>query len=206
MTIDVTIPKKGTYQSTNPNPPEDINNELVHVEKVFYGKVIMFRTNCPKCEETLFQPNLDFKCGVCAHRFQGEIESLRIEVTSASRRTPSPKLKKQILDRQGYKCYWCDRKFETIYFRYNSIRRLLPNWDHVIPYSYSYSNADENFVAACSICNSFKSSHIFENHERCKAYLKQRWDKHLLLRKIVFLEDDLLETEKDCKKSSYNTV
>ena len=192
MTIDVTIPEKGTYQSTNTNPPEDINNELVHVEKVFYGKVIMFSTNCPKCEETLFQPNLDFKCGVCAHRFQGEIESLRIEVTSASRRTPSPKLKEQILDRQGYKCYWCDRKFETIYFRYNSIRRLLPNWDHVIPYSYNYSNADENFVAACSICNSFKSSHIFKNDQQCKDYLKQRWDKHLRLRKIVFLEQEFI--------------
>ena len=47
---------------------------------------------------------------------------------------------------------------------------------------------------------------IFENHERCKAYLKQRWDKHLMLRKIVFLEEDSLEIEKNCKKSSHSNV
>jgi len=206
MTKNINNSKKGTYQSANTNQVEYINNELVHTEKVYYGKVIMFRTNCPKCEETLFQPNLDFTCGVCAHRFQGEIESLRIEVTSASRRTPSPKLKQQILDRQGYKCYWCDRKFETIYFRYNSIRRLLPNWDHVIPYSYSYSNADENFVAACSICNSFKGSKVFENINECKIYLNKRWNKNLHSRKIIFLEDDSFQIEKNCKKNLLGDV
>jgi len=206
MTKDVINPKKGAYQSANTNPAEDNNNGLVHTEKVHYGKVTMFRTSCPKCEEILFRPNLNFKCDVCAHRFQGTIESLRIEVTSPGRRTPSKNVKQQILDKQGHKCYWCDRKFGTAYFRYNSIRKILPNWDHVIPYSYGYSNADENFVAACSICNSFKSSHIFENDQRCKDYLKQRWDKHLRLRKIVFLEDDFLEVEKNCKKSSYSNV
>ena len=92
MTIDVTNSKKGTYQSTNPNPPEDINNELVHVEKVHYGKVIMFRTNCPKCEETLFQPNLDFKCDVCSHQFQGTVTSLRTEVDRPRYKKPSPKI------------------------------------------------------------------------------------------------------------------
>jgi len=203
MTIDVT---KGTYQSTNTNPPEDINNELVHVEKVYYGKVIMFRTNCPKCEETLFGPKYDFKCDVCGHQFQGTIESLRIEVTSPIRKIPSPKLKKQILENQHSKCFWCNREFGVIYFRYNTIKRLVPNWDHIVPYSYSYSNADDNFVAACSICNSFKSSHVFENIIECKSYLKKRWDKHLRLRKIVLLEDDSLEIVKNCKKNSLSYV
>jgi CRISPR/Cas system Type II protein with McrA/HNH and RuvC-like nuclease domain len=82
----------------------------------------------------------------------------------------------------------------------------VPNWDHIVPYSYSYSNADDNFVAACSICNSFKSSHVFENIIECKSYLKKRWDKHLRLRKIVLLEDDSLEIEKNCKKNSLSYV
>ena len=192
MTKEITISTKGTYPSATTNLKEYINNESVHVEKVFYGKVIMFRTNCPKCEETLFEPNLDFKCDVCACQFQGIVTSLRTEVDRPRRKKPSPKLQEQILDQQGSKCYWCNREFDTIYFRYNSVLKLSVNWDHVIPYVYSYSNADENFVAACSICNSFKSSKIFENDEQCKDYLKQRWDKHLRLRKIVFLEEDII--------------
>ena len=192
MTLNITKPKKSTHSTTNVNLVEHFHNGLVHVEKVFYGKVIMFRTNCPKCEETLFEPNLDFKCDVCSHQFQGIVTSLRTEVDRPRRKKPSPKIQEQILDQQGSKCYWCYREFDTLYFRYDSISILSINWDHVIPYAYSYSNADENFVAACSVCNSFKSSKNFENDEKCKDYLKQRWDKHLRLRKIVFLEEEFI--------------
>ena len=31
-----------------------------------------------------------------------------------------------------------------------------------------------------------------ENDEKCKDYLKQRWDKHLRLRKIVYLEEEFI--------------
>ncbi len=206
MTNDKIFSKKFTSGSDNFKSEEDIIYDLVPTEKVHYGKVIIFRTNCPKCEETLFQPNLDFICDVCSHEFKGSIDSLRIEVSTPIRKIPSPKLKKQILEQQDSECYWCDREFGSIYFRYNTIKRLVPNWDHVIPYSYSYSNADGNFVAACGICNSFKSSHIFENEKQCKVYLEKRWDKHLRLRRIVLLEDDSLEIEKNCKKNSLSYV
>ena len=129
---------------------------------------------------------------MCFLQFQGIVTSLRTEVDRPRYKKPSPIIQEQILDQQGFKCYWCYREFDTIYLRYNSISILSINWDHVIPYAYSYSNADENFVAACSICNSFKSSKIFVNDEQCKNYLKQRWDKYLRLRKIVFLEEEFI--------------
>ena len=191
MTKYLENPTKGATSGTNYNFEDNVNI-VVHVEKVFYGKVIMFRTNCPKCKETLFEPKLHFKCDVCSLQFQGIVTSLRTEVDRPRKKKPSPIIREQILDQQGFKCYWCYREFDTIYLRYNSISTLSINWDHVIPYAYSNSNADENFVAACSVCNSFKSSKIFDNDEQCKNYLKQRWDKHLRLRKIVFLEEEFI--------------
>ena len=86
------------------------------------------------------------------------------------------------------------------------MRKLLPNWDHLIPYSYSYSNADENFVAACSVCNAFKSSHIFISDEECKEFIQKKWDKHLSLKRIVFLDEEMTETENNCKKNTLNIV
>ena len=206
MTKNKIYSKKCTNYSAKNNPLEQNNNGLVQAEKVFYGKVIMYSANCPSCDETQFEPCLDFKCDICLHEFKGTIDSLRIEVSSAKRKRPSPDLKKEILDQQEHKCYWCDRDFDIIYFRYNSIQRLLPNWDHIIPHSYSFSNADDNFVASCSICNSFKHSKVFKNKKECKAYIKQRWDKHLRLGKIIFLEDDYQELEKNCKKNSLSFV
>ena len=188
------------------NQINDFINESVRTEKVHYGKVIMFRAICPNCDEILFGNDLHFKCDGCSVEFKGKIDSLRIEVTSPTRKTPSKKIKKQILDHQDEKCFWCERDFGIIYFRYNSIKKLLPNWDHLIPYSYSYSNADENFVASCSICNSFKSSKVFENINECKIYLNKRWNKNLYSRKIIFLEDDSFQIEKNCKKNLLGDV
>ena len=92
MTKNVINPKKGAYQSANTNPAENINNELVPTEKVHYGKVIMFRTIFPNCDETLFRNDLHFKCEGCSVELKGEIDSLRIEVTSPTRKTPSKKI------------------------------------------------------------------------------------------------------------------
>ena len=178
-----------TYQATKLVLLKSSNSldKLVPVEKVQYGKVIMYRVDCIKCDETLFEDNLNFKCGLCRLEFQGTVEQLRIEVNSIKRKRPSKELKKQILHDQSHQCYWCDQDFETPYFRHNQINRLLPNWDHRIPFSYAQSNADDNFVASCSICNGFKNSKVFDNDEDCKYYLKGRWKKYLKSGKITFL-------------------
>ncbi len=160
----------------------------------------MYRASCPKCDEKVFMEDLSFKCTDCGHEFIGTIDSLRIEANVLRRKTPNPSIKTQILNEQDNSCYWCKREFGTVYFRYNKISALSPNWDHIIPYSYSRSNADDNFVASCSICNGFKSSHIFDSERRCRAYIEKRWNKHLRSGKIVFLEGDMENFEENCKK------
>lgn len=159
-------------------------------EKVQYGKITMYRCQCPSCNEVLFQDNMVFDCDDCKLSFSGTLENLRIEVANLKRKYPSKKMKEHILSEQNYECYWCNREFYLIYFRYNSIKSLLPNYDHILPYSYSYSNSDNNFVAACNVCNSFKSSHVFEDEFLCKEYLKRKWEKALKKGSIVFLEEN----------------
>ena len=82
--------------SLNDHSDFDLSNQIndfiykaVRTEKVHYGKVIIFRTICPNCDETLFRNDLDFICDTCSIDFKGIIDSLRIEVTSPSRKTPS---------------------------------------------------------------------------------------------------------------------
>ena len=192
-------PKTRSINTNNILTDISSKNKEVFAEKVFYGKVIMYRTSCPKCGEMVFMDNLHFKCTDCNHEFFGTIDSMRIEVNVVKRKYPNKKLKETILNQQSNSCYWCFRGFGFTYFRHNAIRTLLPNWDHAIPLSFSQSNADDNFVASCSICNGFKSSHVFESDRACRAYIEKRWDKHIRLRKIVFLEEDFAETEKSCK-------
>ncbi len=148
----------------------------------------MYRTNCPYCDAVLFQDSSSFKCEECNVEFKASINNLRIEVSNLKRKYPSKKLKEQILNEQDHCCFWCNREFYVSYFRYNAIHSLSPNYDHIIPYSYLYSNSNENFVAACNVCNSFKSSLVFDNEDYCREYLKRKWDKHLRLGRIVFLE------------------
>ena len=54
--------------------------------------------------------------------------------------------------------------------------------------------------------NVFKNCKVFENDEQCRNYLQQRWEKHLRLKKIVFLEEDFVETKKNCKKTCLAAV
>jgi 5-methylcytosine-specific restriction endonuclease McrA len=51
---------------------------------------------------------------------------------------------------------------------------LSPVWDHLVPYVYGYDNSDDNFVAACQICNNIKSSKLFSSLEEAREYINAR--------------------------------
>ena len=42
--------------------------------------------------------------------------------------------------------------------------------------------------------------------EECKEFIQKKWDKHLNLKKIVFLDEEMTETENNCKKNTLNIV
>jgi hypothetical protein len=72
-----------------------------------------------------------------------------------NRRKPTRKAQAEILIDQTGRCCYCNISLfgRGIY------------WDHIIPFSYSYSNKKINFAATCEDCNNKKSDLIFRNEE-----------------------------------------
>lgn len=95
------------------------------------------------------------------------------------RKTPSAYAKKNILEKQQNKCYWCGRQFGEYVLRPNGALYLLrPIWDHYMPYWYSGNSRSENFVASCNRCNSHKAWKIVTSEDQeaeLREVLKRRW-------------------------------
>jgi 5-methylcytosine-specific restriction endonuclease McrA len=74
-----------------------------------------------------------------------------------SRKLPPRDLAEAILIEQRGCCLYCLLPLDGwIYLGVNSIDLTL-NWDHMKPYVYLQDNPDDNWAAACQICNSIKN-------------------------------------------------
>lgn len=74
---------------------------------------------------------------------------------------PSGKLpsKKELLERQGGRCYWCGCKASRIPRHPNGYKWTL---DHVVALANGGSNTEDNIVIACHQCNSRKRDKSLE--------------------------------------------
>ena len=101
------------------------------------------------------------------------------------RKRPPTTRQRNILKLQGNKCYWCNREFGSYLYLKSKLVRLIYHFDHVIPYAYTQTNYKHNFVAACQLCNEWKSSKIFYTdniHEligEMRYFLAEKWGKLL---------------------------
>ena len=91
------------------------------------------------------------------------------------RALPSAYAQKIMLEEQDNRCFWCDRRFGSTAFVRNRKRIIKLHWDHIVPYSFGADNTPRNFVAACSVCNSWKSSMMFNTIEEVRIYLYGKW-------------------------------
>lgn len=48
-------------------------------------------------------------------------------------------------------------------------------WDHFIPYSYLCCSPGDNWVAACQICNGYKTNHMYESVDEAREDIMHRW-------------------------------
>lgn len=87
--------------------------------------------------------------------------------------------KEEILAIQDYRCKYCGRKFNTIYYdkKRKQTLNLLIHYDHKIPFSYSFNNKKYNMVAACNLCNSVKYNKVFDSIDLIREYINKKLDK-----------------------------
>lgn len=94
----------------------------------------------------------------------------------ATRKLPPRSVREEILERQGNSCIYCEGEFDQ-YSEYKGNPVMLNvEWDHFVPYSYTFSNNKDNFVASCQVCNKLKSDSVYKTlNEAREDILPRRW-------------------------------
>lgn len=139
-----------------------------------YGNTQLAKVYCEYCEcYTFVRDGLTVCCGEPV-----KVKAKKLVQESSPREKrykPKKEDKKKILNRQKNKCIYCGRDFGSLAVVKDKVVELRVHWDHKIPYSYSFNNKGNNFVAACHVCNRLKSNTVFETIEDAQIYLERRW-------------------------------
>ncbi len=90
------------------------------------------------------------------------------------RARPTKAIQEQILAEQDNRCFYCGATFGDVASRYGSLVAVKVAWDHALPFSYSQRNPEANWVAACSVCNSIKSNHVFDSIDDARRCIRER--------------------------------
>ena len=139
-----------------------------------YGNVRIVRAYCDQCENTALIIRGKFSC--CDSAFSDSPTSFkRICEPEFRRSVPTREMQKLILKIQQGCCFYCDRMFNSTVIVHHRKRKLKLCWDHLVPFAYSQNNNTENFVAACHLCNSWKSDRVFQTIEEAKVFLALKW-------------------------------
>ena len=85
-----------------------------------------------------------------------------------SRKRPTIKIQAiQLIEQEG-RCFYCN----------SSLYGDRIEWDHLIPYAYSGTNPDNNWIAACELCNGKKSDKIFSNETQIYKFCLKMIKSH----------------------------
>ena len=76
---------------------------------------------------------------------------------------------------QNFSCFYCGHYFDIVVKRKGKTFSLRPHFDHVIPFSHCGDNDEKNIVAACHLCNMWKTDRVFSCLEEIQDYLKEKW-------------------------------
>ncbi len=137
-----------------------------------YGNTILRRVKCPYCK--LYSICVQGVTQCCAaHVDEFPHRSKMISQPRDRRKQPPVWLKKEILIEQDNRCFYCESPFTSWYVKGDGHPiKLRLNWDHITPFEYTMNNNNDNFVAACHLCNTIKGRRIFETIEEAKNWLR----------------------------------
>lgn len=152
------------------------------IESAIYGNTKIYRTKCPLCDEVSFVLDGYTVCCETPIGRPGRIMPKRETQPQYKRQRPPRADQIEILAQQDDACFYCGRNFgewaERIGNGKYRLEQLFATWDHWEPYCHSADNRTENFVAACQVCNAYKSNLIFDNHEDARQVLLRKWSKN----------------------------
>ncbi len=140
-----------------------------------YGSNKLERAYCPNCETTAFI--IDGRIQCCDSKVDSTDEELEVKYLSEGKRkrkTIPYATKKLIIEFQDNKCFYCRKKFGTVYAKKgtNDFKVTTVAFDHISPHIYSRSNT-HNIVAACNLCNGVKSDRMFESLEEAMKIISE---------------------------------
>lgn len=140
-----------------------------------YGNVAMVREFCESCGGMALV--IDGLLACCDSVAVGNPERWkRMSEPEYRRDHPTGGGKLAILSFQENRCAYCEVHFGTWVRRNGKPIKLAVRWDHVVPWCFNANNADENFVAACQICNGIKADLIFDTIEAARVYIATKND------------------------------
>lgn len=140
-----------------------------------YGTTTLPRQFCLECSTYAFVIDNFFKCCGTAVKTETPQTTKRMSNVAIGRKTPCKADQLKILLDQGHCCMYCMRSLGSVVYRKHKAVRLKLNWDHALPYCYSYNNKASNFVAACHICNGIKGSYVFSTFDEARIHIQERW-------------------------------
>jgi len=141
-----------------------------------YGNVGIIRVFCQECQRTALVIRNVRQC--CDRLLNEDVDGTeRIIEPEATKRYPNAKEKVVILRRQHDCCLYCGRRLGSLAWYKGKQVTLRINYDHVLPFEYSRDNSLGNFVAACHVCNHWKSSRIFNYLEEIQIYVTEKWQR-----------------------------
>lgn len=97
---------------------------------------------------------------------------------SGSRTKPRQTDRQRVYRMQQGRCLYCDLPIGTEIHRQlssgnrrNGVVKLIPHWDHFVPYSYLARNPSANWILACHVCNGIKTAKMFDSVEQAREFI-----------------------------------
>lgn len=145
--------------------------------KTFYGKIILFRAECPECGHMAIVDSGKSTC--CGAKIaKVAVDKVERVTRGSSERKQLPQSKKDwILKHQQNKCCYCDCDLEDTWYisrRMKFPRKVKTEFDHVMPHSYASNGDITNFVACCNICNTIKRDFMLDTVENIRSHIARR--------------------------------
>jgi len=105
---------------------------------------------------------------------RARIAGFKGSATQTKRARPRKAVKERILARQRGCCLYCEMEIGSTITRNGKPVTLQINWDHFVPYAYAARNSNDNWVAACHVCNGLKAHRMFDTVQEAKDYVTGR--------------------------------